>query len=314
MRPIPWSRFEIELLSIYLPPMRAAATYRQMRQILREIGSVPGVTSTASGLNEQTISHWIRSHPGRSAARTASLLRCLSRAANYAVRKRYIDASPFVFIPAGQWVRSDSRHTGRRAPGHRTSDEIARILELVDSEACQGTWEAGRLQALVHTYAYTGLRKQEALHLEVKDLNLASRFLTVEPKPGWSPKTVKSSARLPIAEPLAAVLRVWSVRCGSNWLFPGKRLRTPWTAGSPGARALDQVRAAGERAGVAGLTILSFRKTIGTYAKQWGFSQLELKALLRHSNVETQRWYDEDDVEVLSPAVGKIQFRIANSS
>jgi hypothetical protein len=71
----------------------------------------------------------------------------------------------------------------------------------------------------------------------------------------------------------------------------------------------------GRRAGVPGLTIASFRKTIGTYAKAWGLGQLELKALLRHSNVETQSWYDEEPVESLRPATAKIMFpRIAKTA
>ena len=132
--------------------------------------------------------------------------------------------------------------------------------------------------------------------------------LQAHPEDGWKPKTLKSAAVLPIVGPLAAVLADWLPETGCRWLFPGKKRQGPWLYGGPGIRPLDQIKELGQRAGVPDLTIASFRKTIGTYAKSWGFSQLELKALLRHSNVETQRWYDEDEVEALRPATAKIVF------
>ena len=104
-------------------------------------------------------------------------------------------------------------------------------------------------------------------------------------------------------------------RTGCQWVFPGRRLRGPWTGGPQGRKAIDEIKAAGQRAGIRGLTILGFRKTVGTLAKSWGISQLELKALLRHTTVETQRYYDEEDAELLRTAAAKIQFpRIATSA
>jgi len=308
MRPIPWDTFTVRYLSLYLPPMREPATYRQVRQILREFGELPGFRTTAA-LTEEAVAAWVARHKDRSPARVASLLRCMATAAKFAVGKGFLGSSPFEFRPPGQWVRSDKKNSARSAPTHRGSDEIARVLDQADAEAAMGSWEAGRLQALVYVYAYAGLRKMEALHLETHNVDLERRVLTVEPKECWHPKTVKSAAKLPIAPPLRDVLRLWLPRCGSNWLFPGKRLKTPWTSGAPTTKPLDQVKALGKRAGVEGLTILSFRKTIGTHAKSWGFSQLELKALLRHTNVRTQDWYDEEDVEVLRPAADKVAFR-----
>ncbi|MHB8736259.1 MAG: hypothetical protein ACYC6M_13240, partial [Terriglobales bacterium] len=143
---------------------------------------------------------------------------------------------------------------------------------------------------------------------------LAGKILKITAKENWRPKTLASSAELPIVGPLADVLRTWIHRCGSDWLFPGKRLLGPWTGGMPGTKAIDCVKAAGERAGVPGLTILSIRKTVGTNAKRWGLSPLELQALLRHTNLETQKFYDEKDVEILRPGVEKIQYRVVNSS
>lgn len=307
MTEIPWTQFTNELDALYQPPFRAVATHRQVMQVLREVGGLPGVTTTGD-LTAATVAAWIRAHPGRGPARTASNLRVLAVACCYALKAGYVDRSPFAFRGPACWVRPDAGPASVRKPAHKSAAEIARVLELVDSEAAGGTWAAGRLQALVYTYAFTGLRRAEALHLEHNDIDLVRRVLTVRPKPTWRPKTLASSARLPIAAPLAAVLALWMPRTGCRWVFPGARLRGPWAGGPPGATPLDQVRAAGERAGVENLTILAFRKTLGTLAKSWGFSQLELKALLRHTSIHTQTWYDEDDVEVLRPAADRITF------
>jgi integrase len=189
------------------------------------------------------------------------------------------------------------------------------MLDLVDTEAAGGGWEAGRLQALVYTLAFTGLRKGEVLHLQRSDIDLAGRILSVRAKAGWHPKTAGSTASLPIAPPLAAILSGWTRRCGCSWLFPGKRLAGPWTGGCPGTKAIDCLKAAGLRAGVPRLTFLSFRKTLGTVAKTWGFSPLELKAWLRHSNLDTQRFYDQSDVEILRPSADRIVFpRVVSSA
>ncbi len=313
MRNASWDRLRAEILSLYEPPLRAKATWWQMRQILTEFGALPSV-KRANDLSPPNIAAWIRLHPDRSPARTASLLRCLSAAATYAVQTGHLRHDPFDFRSPGQWVRTDSRPSVK-TPAHRSAADIGRLLELLDTEASEGSWTAGRLQALVYTYAFTGLRKCEALVLEQIDIDLGERTVTIQAKPDWRPKTVKSAARLPLAPPLAEVLGRWLPRTGCQWVFPGRRLRGPWTGGPQGRKAIDEIKAAGQRAGIRGLTILGFRKTVGTLAKSWGISQLELKALLRHTTVETQRYYDEEDAELLRTAAAKIQFpRIATSA
>ncbi|HMF38286.1 MAG TPA: site-specific integrase [Isosphaeraceae bacterium] len=182
------------------------------------------------------------------------------------------------------------------------------MLRLLDMEAGRGGWAEGRLQALVYTYAFTGLRKCEALMLEHADIDLGGRILTVRPKQGWRPKTVSSAAELAIAEPLADVLGRWIPRTGCKWLFPGRRLLGPWLHGYQGTKPLDQVKAAGQRAGIEGLTILGFRKSIGTLSKSWGITQLERKSLLRHTSVQTGESYDEPDRDLSRHTVSKIHY------
>jgi integrase len=311
MRSFSFHRFQSEVLCLYEPPIRAKGTWRQMRQVLREFAELPGLR-TMTDVRPPIIAAWIHAYPERSPARASSLLRSFASACSYAVASGYIKQSPFSFRRVNQWVRNDVLAPDKpRVPCHQSAASIERLLEMLDGEAAGGSWKAGRLQALTYLLAYTGVRKEEALHLKTWDVDLVRRIVSIEPRRTFRPKTKKSAARLPIAEPLAVVLALWLPRCGADWVFPGVKLRGPWTGGCPGYKPLDEVRAAGERAGIPGLTIAGFRKTVGTLAKSWGMGQLELKALLRHSNVETQRWYDEEAVESLRPAVSRITYRVA---
>jgi len=113
---------------------------------------------------------------------------------------------------------------------------------------------------------------------------------------------------LPIAEPLGGVLASWVPLCGPEWLFPGTTRRNYWHGGSAGYRPVDRVRQLGERAGVEGLTILSFRHSFATLAEGWGIGELMLQRILRHSRPQTQRAYRHHDAELLRQAVGKVRF------
>ena len=218
--------------------------------------------------------------------------------------------SPFQFRKVRDWIRADVVAPENPRPvRHRSAAQVELVLRLLDAEAAQGSWKAGRLQALTYLVAFTGLRKSEALHLKPWDVDLEARTVSIEPRRSSRLKTRKSAAKLPLADVVVSVLSRWKPRAGELWLFPGVRLAAPWTGGPPGYKPLDQLRAAGERAGVPGLTWLGLRKGIGTLAKSWGLGPLEVQALLRHTSVETQRWYDEERVESLRGAVAKIPYR-----
>lgn len=308
MRPIALSSLADKILALYAPPMAAAATLRQMRQILREIGEVPGI-KRSSDLDEQAIAKWIAIHAlgdrPRSPARTESLLRCLRVICNYAIFKHWLADSPFHFKPLKRWVRADAGPARRVSPPRRkTAEEIGRLLHLLDGEASEGTWRAGRLQALVYVYVFTGLRRDEALHMLAKNVDLGRLTLKIEPVGNWRPKTVRSARTLPLADPLAEVLARWAPRCGSEWLFPGKRLKSPWI-GATGYKPIDAIRGAAERAGIGQIWIKTFRVGVGTDGKQV-LSGLEMQTILGHADAETQRWYDEEQVDSMRPAMKRL--------
>jgi integrase len=311
MRPVSIERLEVEILSTYEPPQRAKATLRQMVQTFREIKAIPGVTRS-SHLRQPAVSAWIIAHPGRSPARVESLLRCWRIIANYAVDEGFLRVSPFERRKVNAWVRADAVKKKTKLL-YRSAQDIRSFLRLLDAEA-SASWQARRLQALGYVYVFTGFRKGEGLHLLARNVDFARQTITIEPLPefGWIPKTVKSARTLPLATPLADVLKIWVPMCGANdlmpFLFPGTRLKGPWTGGSGKYTALESIKIAAKRANLAdGMTILGARKSAGTNAKAMGLGQIERMLLFGHTDEATGEHYDEEQIETMRPAIKKLE-------
>jgi integrase len=191
-----------------------------------------------------------------------------------------------------------------RCQRHLSRSELAGVLAQADAEAVD--WRGRRLRALVYLLAYTGMRSAEALGLEVGDCDFAEGLVSIRPNRARALKTASSAARLALAAPVVEVLRGWVRECGSPWLFPGLRRRSPWLGGGPGIRAVDQVKALARRAGVPGVTLLCFRHTLATLAEVGGLGELELQRQLRHSSPRTQVGYRHGDLEELKRTAGKL--------
>jgi integrase len=305
-----------EVLEIY--GTRRPATREKMRQVLAEFGALEGVRRTID-LKPVAIARWLAAHPGRAPATVDSLLRSFVAAIGLALESDYLRCSPVG--KRSKWVRVPR-------PGssdlHRTPEEITRFFDQLDLEAARGGFLAHRTRVLGYTYAYTGCRKMEALGLRWADVEFDRRVLHIRPHPLRPLKTDAAGAPLWIHPELAPILSSWRERLertwthrGTPWLFPN-RTGTGlgfWHSGPPGSKPLDRIKAVGRRAGLEGLTIASFRKTIGTLAARWGIGRDELQRWLRHSKLETQRYYIEADPEgeyrALEAIAGKIRLRVA---
>jgi hypothetical protein len=92
----------------------------------------------------------------------------------------------------------------------------------------------------------------EALQMRVEDLDLEASLLALVER-GRRFKTAASSAPIPIAGELEAILRRWlailaELEAGrGGWLFPNRSGSGPWIDGGIGFRPTDQLKAAGER-------------------------------------------------------------------
>ncbi len=238
-------------------------------------------------------------------ATVESYLRSLRAACTYAIASGHLRTSPFSFRSPRQWVDWD---VPELPPPVHSAAQIARVLELADLEAQGGDWRAARLRAVVYAFAFTGARRRELLGLAVADVDLSHGVIDIRPNGRRSLKTRASAASLPIAAPLAAVLASWLPRCGSTHCFPGVRRVGPWLEGPVGGKALDQIKALGQRAGVPGLTIASFRHSFASCSEAWGLGELELQRWLRHSSPATQRHYRHPLEGVLRDAAAKVHY------
>jgi integrase len=301
--PVPLAQLRAELLPLYLPPMRSIGTFYKVRQVL-DLLDRQGLVTTAD-LTPAAVAAWLSRRPALEAPRTTyGLLSYVRLVCNYAAERGWLAVNPFVV--RRRWVRKGptmkAHHHGRA--------EITRVLELLAAEqeqaeaAARGrldwsiegraAWRAGRLHALAATVAYTGLRKMEALALMTGDIDQAARVLLVVPRRRL--KTDASAAPVPIPPPLAPVLAAWLSRCSSAWAFPRSSRDGPWVGGCPGYCPLDCLKAAGRRAGVAGLSFQSLRHSFATHAEFWGLSETAVQRILRHTSVRTQWHYRHADL------------------
>lgn len=301
VEPVPFARFMEEVLEGYRPPMRAKATFIKMRQVLAIVAELLGPDGTTDQLTMQLVARFIASRPpAESNNSTLSLLSSLRAACTIAMGMGYVRISPFVLRKA--WLRQEK---SRRPRQHLSREEIAAVLARAEDEIEKkkhhsqaspwAVWRCRRLHALVATVAYTGLRRNEALHLRVEDVDLAGGLLHVVDRQANRLKTEGSARAVPIPGPLATILAGWIPEARSDWLFPNSTHHGPWTGGQPGHKPLCRLKALGKRAGVPDLTFLALRHSYATHAEFWGLTAEQIARVMGHTNLKTQRGYRHED-------------------
>ena len=228
----------------------------------------------------------------------------------YAIYRQYLASDPFSWRQF--WLREtplpdhwDADET--EASQHLSSDQIDRLLESLRKEASRG-WNEHRLYALAATVAFTGLRKAEAIHLQVRDWRQDLGLLDVVPR-RHNLKTKAAAAPVVAPDALDPVLREWLPKVSSLWLFPTQNQASPWTSGMPGRKPLDQLKSAGLRAGIENVTFLALRHSWATHAEsRWCLSEGQIQRQLRHTRPTTQKHYRHADVKNLREAIRDIRF------
>jgi integrase len=216
--------------------------------------------------------------------------------------ERVLARSPFRRFAA--WSPADRMPLRSR---HFSREEIGRLLDGL--ERGSGTWEGGRLFAVAATWAYAGLRRDEALRLTLDRLDCDQGVLWIEPPAEGRLKTAASAAPVPMPAVLKAILSSWHMRCDSAWLFPGRRGRSPWVGGAAGKRAADQLRAAGEAVGLFGLTPHSLRHSLATHlTSTWSLTERQVQLILRHTSTRTQRRYVHPELRDLVRLVRDVRY------
>ena len=159
-------------------------------------------------------------------------------------------------------------------------DEVEEQLHILEDHPA--------LRALVATYIYAGLRREEALWLTHDDLDLEQRMIRVRAKTidgeYWQPKTKRNRA-VPISEPLSAILRAYEPPCRSYWFFPSPAgLR--WNPDN-----LSQDLRAINRKQDLDWSCLDYRHTFGSQLAQKGESLYKIATLMGNSPGICQRHY-----------------------
>ena len=320
---IPFDRFITEVLRVYDPPHRAAATRRQMRSVLEQIARLK--VKTTADLTPALVARFIESRPpGQSPRTLQTLLRVVRGICNQAVINGYLRVSPFALRRVSQWL-------GRIGPPaekkHYSRDQIRRVLTLMAQDVQETTgwsqWRARRLYALTATVAYCGLRASEALYLHAMDIRLDARYVNLTDRGRDGGKRLKTeAAAAPVALPdaLVPILRDWlahrldapadfPIPLDCPWLFPTLNRQSNWTSGPPGTKPVQRVQAIALRAGVEGMTLQSLRRSLATHLEHHGTGQAMITRILRHTDSRTTlTWYQQADVPNMVQAMASFDF------
>ena len=144
------------------------------------------------------------------------------------------------------------------------------------------------IHAMVATYVYAGLRREEAIWLTHDDIDVRRRLIRVQAKTidgeSWQPKT-KRNRVVPISDALFEILAAYRPNCDCVWLFPsptGKR----W---DPDNFSHD-LRSLNKANGLA-WGCLDFRHTFGSQLAQKGESLYKISTLMGNSPEICRRHY-----------------------
>jgi integrase len=297
-----FATFSARVLALYSPPLRAPATLDAMRRVLRGLAALDPPPASTEDLTTDLVVRYVAERSKTVSTNTViGELGYVRAACSYAAEEGYLTRNPF----ASRRLRLRPEPPSRRK--YHTVAEVARVLaHLRESSA---GWEGGRLYAAASTVAYTGLRRDEALRLRVEDFRPDPGLILVVPRAGSRLKTVSSAAPVPAPPELLAVLASWAPRCGSDWLFPTRDRRRPWTGGNPGTKPLDRLKQAASAAGVEGFTWQSLRHSWATHAETvWGLSEGTIRRVLRHTTDLTQHHYRHADAANLVAATRGVSY------
>jgi integrase len=193
----------------------------------------------------------------------------------------------------------------------------------VDGKEGWAQWRARRLYALTSLVAMCALRRNEALYAHVADVDFLQRVFWVRPHGDNRGKTAGSEAPVPMPEALVPILECWLehrldrppdfvMPAEVPWLFPtvGRAGQVaPWTSGETGRKPIHRLQAVAARAGVAGMTWQSLRRSWATHAEFHGLGPAMIQRVLRHTTPRTaELWYRTSDLPNLKQAVKGITF------
>ncbi len=178
-----------------------------------------------------------------------------------------------------------------------SADEMARILAAAE----------GELKLIILLLAYTGLRREELLHLTWDDVDFSRRSLVVQAKDGWRPKDYEVR-RVPLNAEALRVLREIRLRSdgGRGWVFPGRRdAFAPDCLTHEFKKLLKALEIEGH--------LHTLRHTFASHLVMQGADLYTVAKLLGHANTKTTEIYAHLAPDYLHSAVEKLGFKGAGN-
>lgn len=227
-------RFAEEMLRYYAGKKSATYMLSLIHRLFAWLGEA-GVRTT-DDLDDAAIRRLEKVLPAHLDLRTRLDLLGKCRAmCNHGVRLGLLRSCP-AFPP----IKS-ARHFPRKYLITRLSgDDVKRLWHCL--RARTDTWEGNRLFALISVVVLAGLLREEALALEVDDLDMEKGMIRVRRREGF--KYTRLPPRVPISRELRMVLEEWLPRVKCKWVFPGRTRSGPWRGGGFSRTLLELTRAA----------------------------------------------------------------------
>ena len=232
-------------------------------------------------LSPETISGYIRERvmEDRIAPKTANRIReVLHRMFSYAI-EHY------------GYVCPDHRYRNPVEGVRRAQESAPLITWLMQEQICEQLVflrDSPTLKAMVATFIYAGLRREEGLWLTVDDVDLDKRLIYVRAKlingEHWQPKT-KRNRVVPISGALHAILAAYLPQRTEPWFFPSPRGRR-WDADNFSQDLREINRSHG-----LSWSCLDFRHTFGSHLAQKGESLYKIAELMGNSPEICRRHY-----------------------
>ena len=263
-------------------------TPRKYRQNLRRLPTVPDTkkhihvpVSRLEQISAEMVSGFIRGRivDDGVAPKTANRFReVLHRMFTYAIEHH-------------RYVCPDIRYRNP-VQGVRRQAEPAPVIVWLSQEQIQEQLAAledfPMLRAMVATYIYTGLRREEALWLTKTDIDLVAKIIHLRAKEVdgefWQPKT-KRNRSVPISQDLYHILAEYTPPVESRWFFPGPT-GGRWNPDN----FSEKLREINKGAGL-DWSCLIFRHTFGSQLAQKGESIFKISELMGNSPQICRRHY-----------------------
>jgi integrase len=316
--PMDWAPFQAEFLLLYSPTIRAASTREAMERALRALTKL-GVASTTD-LTMPLIARLIKAQPPKHSATTVrTLITRVSAVCRYAADAGYLRVSPFDLRKIGRWIRPSKRLP--RNERYLTREEVRRLMAALERDVAErqgvALYRARRLLALVATFLYTGMRRDEVLWLQVQDVDLADRVILIVDRAENRLKTEDSAQPVPIVDRLLPYLVEWlahkddaprGMTRTSIYLWPNWENDQPWVNGLTNRRPLGRLQAVARRAGIEGVTFQALRRTVATHMEE-SCSDAMITRILRHTSPETsRRSYRKRDLDNMHSAMDAFDY------